>query len=77
MKQGALIAIANKHGETPLSKARPRLRKKLECKDWNMSKFGMGRGLILTMLCLCFLLTAMAEEFGQSLLIVPHKSKLI
>lgn len=33
VKHGAIIAIANKYGETPLSKARPRLRKKLECKQ--------------------------------------------
>lgn len=46
VKHGAVIAIANKYGETPLSKARPRLRKKLE---------------------------SLAEEFGQSLVIVPHK----
>ena len=49
VKNGAIIAISNKYGDTPLSKARPRLRKKLE---------------------------ALAGEFGQSLVIVPHKSKL-
>ena len=48
VKNGAIIAISNKYGDTPLSKARPRLRKKLE---------------------------ALAGEFGQSLVIVPHKSK--
>ena len=47
VKNGAIIAISNKYGDTPLSKARPRLRKKLE---------------------------ALAGEFGQSLVIVPHKS---
>ena len=30
VKHGALVAMANKYGDTPLSKARPRLRKKLE-----------------------------------------------
>lgn len=67
VKHGATIAIANKYGETPLSKARPRLRKKLECK----TQYGLvGRqytALILT--------AALAEEFGQSLVIVPHKSE--
>ena len=48
VKNGAIIAISNKYGDTPLSKARPRLRKKLE---------------------------ALAGEYGQSLVIVPHKSK--
>ena len=48
VKNGAIIAISNKYGDTPLSKARPRLRKKLE---------------------------ALAGEFGQSLVIVPHKSE--
>ena len=47
VKNGAIIAISNRYGDTPLSKARPRLRKKLE---------------------------ALAGEFGQSLVIVPHKS---
>lgn len=30
VKHGALIAISNKYGDMPLTKARPRLRKKLE-----------------------------------------------
>ena len=30
VKSGALIVMSNKYGDTPLSKARPRLRKKLE-----------------------------------------------
>ena len=49
VKNGAIIAISNKYGDTPLAKARPRLRKKLE---------------------------ALAVEYGQSLVIVPHKSEL-
>ena len=32
VKHGALIAISNKYGDMPLTKARPRLRKKLEGK---------------------------------------------
>ena len=32
VKNGALIVMSNKYGDTPLSKARPRLRKKLEGK---------------------------------------------
>ena len=48
VKNGAIIAISNKYGDTPLAKARPRLRKKLE---------------------------ALAGEYGQSLVIVPHKSE--
>ena len=48
VKNGAIIAISNKYGDTPLAKARPRLRKKLE---------------------------ALAQEYGQSLVIVPHKSE--
>ena len=43
-----MIAISNKFGDTPLSKARSRLRKKLE---------------------------TLASEYGQSLVIVPHKSE--
>ena len=30
VKHGALVAMSNKYGDTPLSKARPRLKKKLE-----------------------------------------------
>lgn len=30
VKHGALVAMSNKYGDTPLSKSRPRLRKKLE-----------------------------------------------
>ena len=34
VKKGALVAAANKYGDTPLSKARPKLRKKLEGVFW-------------------------------------------
>ena len=68
VKHGAIIAIANKHGETPLSKARPRLRKKLE---------GEFQVAILNEQAVHTFLksVALAEEFGQSLVIVPHKSE--
>jgi len=48
VKNGGLIVMSNKYGDTPLSKAKPRLKKKLE---------------------------ALAAEYGQDLVIVPHKSK--
>jgi len=75
VKHGALVTISNKYGDMPLTKARPRLRKKLEgerTRGWG----GRGSVVSLTLLFFC-LCTAMAAEFGQSLVIIPHKSKLL
>ena len=69
MKHGATIAIANKFGDTPLTKARPKLRKKLE---------GVCTVLFVVVYCLLLLLLScegLAAEHGQKLVIVQHKSK--
>ncbi|XP_019853553.1 PREDICTED: integrin-linked protein kinase-like [Amphimedon queenslandica] len=49
VKQGAVIAIANKQGDTAYSKARPTLKRKLQ---------------------------GLADEFGQSLVTIPHRKSL-
>jgi len=67
VKQGATIAIANKHGETPLSKARPRLRKKLEGKDGSMSIFGLG---CATQYCVC----VVVHSDGRGIWAEPYDS---
>ena len=59
MKHGALVAMANKYGDTPLSKARPRLRKKLEgimCVTRRIMQWTVGSlsGVCRRMLQMCY-----------------------
>lgn len=109
VRHGALVAMANKYGDTPLSKARPRLRKKLEGAIIYIRHYGMDHNwqpaldtdvkniwscpahfYICPQFCACMphacihvyviiymylSTTAMATDLGQSLVIVPHKSK--